>query len=471
MQLRALRWLSAHQVAVWSVVALSTMGIWMNLAGYSTAFAPPLATAQDSLSASDESLAFFCGLILSGLVFIVLDRRIPPLKTYLDIGMGVLMCLGTASFGIAWSQALFNPWLLAIGGCVCSGLGYAWFVRSFYIQLALKEPLRVAIVAIALSLLVETIASMLISLTQADSIQILISVSVPPVVCLMSVALAARTRKAALVEAKLSGKPERYQMTILVITVFSMLVIRATTTVGLWGNARESYQGQQLADILISLGSCLIFFVIAYLALIRRSAMPLQTRYQAPLLILVAGCILYLLNALVLPLPPNPLEDIVQSAIEMFGHLILWTVVVASIKSLRFSCYRIVGFTAILYAVLAIVWTSFLKDTQIVPLLVILLVYGMAVLLATAPLKAREPHENGPDDAVYAKVAARFGLTAREGEVLMLLVHGRSRPYIQERLHIADGTAKTHTTHIYAKMGVHTRQELLDIIDEARAEA
>ncbi|WP_449315636.1 response regulator transcription factor [Rubneribacter sp.] len=58
-----------------------------------------------------------------------------------------------------------------------------------------------------------------------------------------------------------------------------------------------------------------------------------------------------------------------------------------------------------------------------------------------------------------------YGLTAREREVAVLLLRGRSLPYIQEELRISSGTAKTHCMHIYQKCEVHSKQELLDLFE------
>ncbi|BAK43939.1 response regulator transcription factor [Eggerthella sp. YY7918] len=63
-----------------------------------------------------------------------------------------------------------------------------------------------------------------------------------------------------------------------------------------------------------------------------------------------------------------------------------------------------------------------------------------------------------------AKLAARFFLTTRETEVLALLLAGRSVPYIAEHMLLSDNTVKTHVRHIYTKLDVHNRQELLDLM-------
>jgi len=50
-------------------------------------------------------------------------------------------------------------------------------------------------------------------------------------------------------------------------------------------------------------------------------------------------------------------------------------------------------------------------------------------------------------------------LTARELEVLALLVEGRSNRQIAEQLFISGKTASVHVTNLLAKLGVHSRLE------------
>lgn len=62
-------------------------------------------------------------------------------------------------------------------------------------------------------------------------------------------------------------------------------------------------------------------------------------------------------------------------------------------------------------------------------------------------------------------LAERHGLTAREEEVCSLLASGRSRPYIRELLCVSKNTVDTHVKHAYAKLGVHSNQELVDLLE------
>ncbi len=62
-------------------------------------------------------------------------------------------------------------------------------------------------------------------------------------------------------------------------------------------------------------------------------------------------------------------------------------------------------------------------------------------------------------------VAAQYGLTDRETEIMVLFAKGRSAARIQEELYLSRGTVSTHLRHIYQKMDVHSKQELLDVIE------
>lgn len=64
-------------------------------------------------------------------------------------------------------------------------------------------------------------------------------------------------------------------------------------------------------------------------------------------------------------------------------------------------------------------------------------------------------------------VAKEYGLSARQREVLGMLARGRNADYITEKLIISTHTAKAHIYNIYQKTGVHSRQELMDLVENA----
>lgn len=65
-----------------------------------------------------------------------------------------------------------------------------------------------------------------------------------------------------------------------------------------------------------------------------------------------------------------------------------------------------------------------------------------------------------------AEIASAAQLTERETEIFELLVRGRNARYLQDQLGITRNTAKSHIAHIYAKLGVHSQQELIDFVDQ-----
>jgi DNA-binding CsgD family transcriptional regulator len=63
-------------------------------------------------------------------------------------------------------------------------------------------------------------------------------------------------------------------------------------------------------------------------------------------------------------------------------------------------------------------------------------------------------------------IASEYLLTERERDVLMLLTQGRDVPTIARQLFISENTVRTHTKNIYIKMNIHSKQELLDRVEE-----
>ncbi|MDO5043489.1 MAG: helix-turn-helix transcriptional regulator [Slackia sp.] len=55
-------------------------------------------------------------------------------------------------------------------------------------------------------------------------------------------------------------------------------------------------------------------------------------------------------------------------------------------------------------------------------------------------------------------------LSQREREVTGLLLHGNTVPAIARKLFISENTVRGHTKNIYRKLGVHSKQELIDLL-------
>lgn len=72
-------------------------------------------------------------------------------------------------------------------------------------------------------------------------------------------------------------------------------------------------------------------------------------------------------------------------------------------------------------------------------------------------------------DSKCTKIAQNYCLTKREAEVMVLLARGRNAAYIQESLVISRNTVKRHVSNIYAKLDVHSQQQLIDLVEQIDA--
>jgi len=90
--------------------------------------------------------------------------------------------------------------------------------------------------------------------------------------------------------------------------------------------------------------------------------------------------------------------------------------------------------------------------------------HGVRKLFASLDPALPEPTDLASVDARCQSIGTNKGLTAREIEVLQMICRGRSKGYIAEALFISENTVRGHSKHIYTKLEVHNKQELIDLI-------
>ena len=81
--------------------------------------------------------------------------------------------------------------------------------------------------------------------------------------------------------------------------------------------------------------------------------------------------------------------------------------------------------------------------------------------------EARESKRQADAQAAGGKEAVAEN--ARETEIMTLFAKGRNLAYIQEQLCLSKSTVSTHRQHIYQKLGIHSIQEMIDLIQEEKA--
>ena len=93
-----------------------------------------------------------------------------------------------------------------------------------------------------------------------------------------------------------------------------------------------------------------------------------------------------------------------------------------------------------------------------------LIVFPERELLSLSPLLFGLSSES--IETRCAQIAAEHGLTPRETEIFTLLARGRDVGFICAELYISRNTANAHRRAIYSKLGIHSQQELLDIVED-----
>ena len=67
---------------------------------------------------------------------------------------------------------------------------------------------------------------------------------------------------------------------------------------------------------------------------------------------------------------------------------------------------------------------------------------------------------------MFASIADEFGLSPREHQVFAMLAQGHTSAFIAETAGINPGTTKAHIAHIYQKLDVHSKDEMLALVED-----
>ena len=96
---------------------------------------------------------------------------------------------------------------------------------------------------------------------------------------------------------------------------------------------------------------------------------------------------------------------------------------------------------------------------------------------AAAPAKRKRPSasvqaEGQRKPAVVDRISKQcilvkkhYKLSEREAEVMELIARGATVARIAEMLTVSENTVRTHSKRIYAKLDIHRKQELADLVD------
>ena len=230
------------------------------------------------------------------------------------------------------------------------------------------------------------------------------------------------------------------------------------------------------------------FFPVAFVAayvLVRRRSLNADLIVQVSVLLVAAGFFLAAVSPKTTYITSSALLSTGNALFEMVAWLVLIMLAGRNRKGALavFAWGRgVAGFGSLLGAALGMASNRLVAlDHDLfafLPCLLMLLVVGYALIgmrsfsfeqtiegVSEAPdLPAAPDAAAGPEDAFArrcAEIADEFGLSPRELEVFEMLAEGRDRTYIQEKLVISRNTVKAHVKHIYAKLDIHSHQDLI----------
>jgi DNA-binding CsgD family transcriptional regulator len=500
---------------------LASISFWTDLLGHSPALSE---SALAVIPSANPRSFYLLGLVFGGVLFSLLPhrldfRRVIPHRAS-QIIAGILFATATCAYAYAGTLEPSVGRLMAIFALATAGLGFAWFSIQFLVQLAQEERYSVVVGTITTGLLLKTLLDATVSLLVPATAQVFIAVALPLVAAALLIAsqrcLDRSDDTVDLQELPKIPLPLRRALFLLLL-VNSLLraIIRAMSSMGYWGDSTMPVSQLFLFDF-IALAA--MFALAAHFTLARKDNPNPIIRFLSAFLVILTGFLILDPQVLAVLQLNSWVAFVLNLFVELFAHLFFWAIIVFGIRSLSIHPFRVAGLAVTLYAVAsALLIFAIPTPDSAYRLLAVLVLYAFIVALMFAFRLARPAMEvplatepNGTNTAAAAEaepapdtnvapepdadtqppvptatdpathidmedaeksvvspltdLAQSCCLSPRETEVFFLLAQGRSRPYIQQELFLADGTVKTHISRIYTKLGISNRQELITLV-------
>ena len=175
--------------------------------------------------------------------------------------------------------------------------------------------------------------------------------------------------------------------------------------------------------------------------------------------------------------------SLASQTLVTFFHLAIWLFIFKSGKTGPIEPAVLIGFSVFLIsfsrmcgnltanASQAILDSSSAVDTLILLALTSFALINLSLFIVTHWLhkkvtKLSDEKTKGNNESSFqirARVLAeKYSLSQREYQIMLEYAAGRSAPFIADKYYLSVFTVKNYISHIYTKMGVHNRQQLLD---------
>lgn len=476
--------------------------------GHTQAFIPS-ASPVDPLT--NPRLFFLIGALLCSLVCIARPGQLRHNDARMRFALPALGAVGTVAFALPAKGVLDPHSPAVIGGLAMVG-AIQFLLSARFILMVARARGTEAVVIVTTGWLVAKLPMIaVVDAIPSPTLQIICSAAAPLAAAVLFEVSCALMRRPATSEEGAStdgvspartvfGIPQRTALrtptapgerTIMYLLLFIaaavLAVMRFVSYLGLWSNTNASISSSSPVLLSIVVPSCIVVLFARYAILLPRN-LSLPLRFQPALFLTLAGLFAVAMEPYAQGVWLTVLSVAVQVS-QLFAHLLFWTLVATALDVLDMPSYRTIGVAEGMFAIASIAWVMTLANgpfglTLAVVFALYLLVVGTLAVIGnlSAHMGQHQAIEggsagSGPDPALSEdashtrsvrehclRLARNNGLSPRETEVFMLLAQGRSHAFIQDELDLARGTVNAHVSHIYTKMDVSDRQELLDLI-------
>jgi DNA-binding CsgD family transcriptional regulator len=469
--MRTVTWGQPLTVALFTL-GLTAAGVWTDVVGYSVNLMP---SEHGILEGQYNRDAFHLGRLSIGILFLIFARFVPRIQNSLAAVTAFLMSVATGVVIISYHQTLLDPNILSSIGVIISSAGYSFIVFIFYLYAAHRMQTQPIVWCIAISLVFETVFSILISL-YLDPIPQMVLVMLAPLfvaICYFGMKKLDASRSISFEpQRKVTGFEKYALLTQVVIFTATLIFVRALSKIGTWGENRTNFTGMteiSLVELAVICATILLLTFFVFGLPSKRLSLPLRC---------VIGFAAILLGLQILALSDEiqfgSSFDSITSAVEIFSHLVRWMIIIECLRSIDMPAFRVTGISNTASASLTLVWThifspmAFATSTFVMIVIYILLLF--VVLLFVGSSVTREPPTPVPEavseTSGYLGFAQRWGLSPRETELFILLMQGCKRLDICKECSLSEGTVKTHITNIYKKLNIHSKRELHQIYEQ-----
>lgn len=428
-----------------------------------------------------------CGVVLAALAFLAkrADRPAPDLTRTAPVLTGACLTAIGLQFVLPLYAQLPLPFIEPAVFGVAFGVGLTMLTAAWGSVFARLEPENLLFNS-ALGIMLAAIVHFAAEPISPSSVGLaMIACSLAASVALLFVARTLEEPAASqTVDTESTGSEDHRARLRKALAILWMPLVGACITCFIFGLTWDpviSSEQTRLPDPLGAwkslIGPSLLAVVVALIVLRKADSSPLRLLNQAVYPIAVA---------LLLALPVISTDsDITAGIIDVLTQasfaviaLAIWCSMASAARSVPLAAAFVFPACIVLLAfafVAGLCGIAFIGTDGRAICLVMLTVYLALIAISFAQgsrqREGRRTEPRGADDSrtyIHRRcdtLAAERGLSPREREVLYYLGRGYNHGYVAEKLYISENTVRTHVRHIYGKLGIGSREELLALID------